>query len=221
MVKIHLFGPRFEEVNSFVMSIPEKGDSIVWADFPEVHVKCASQSLMHAICERFGKTVYSIEGLSFSQVVGGLFISRHLTLATAESCTGGLIGDIVTSSPGSSFYYLGGIVAYSNRAKINLLGVAEDVIQTFGAVSKETAEAMALGVRDKFGSDIGVSVTGIAGPQGGTKEKPVGTVWFALSHPKGVYSCVKHFEGNRNQIKRVSAFTALDMARIVCLEEMI
>ena len=114
-------------------------------------------------------------------VIGERLAEHKLTLVTAESCTGGLIAHRITNVSGSSAYFLGGIVSYSNEAKAQLLGVQRNTIETHGAVSEETALEMARGARRVFGADMAVSVTGIAGPGGGTPEKPVGLVWIALS----------------------------------------
>lgn len=118
--------------------------------------------------------------LTLSQVVGKMLAERSLTIAAAESCTGGLLSDAITDIPGSSEYMLGGVVAYANRAKVNYLGVDEADIERYGAVSREVSLKMAAGVAAKFNADIGVSTTGIAGPGGGTDEKPVGTVWMGF-----------------------------------------
>jgi nicotinamide-nucleotide amidase len=118
--------------------------------------------------------------LTLSQVVGKMLAERSLTIAVAESCTGGLLSDAITDIPGSSEYMLGGVVAYANSAKVNYLGVNEAVIKQHGAVSGGVALQMAAGVAEKFGANIGVSTTGIAGPGGGTEEKPVGTVWMGF-----------------------------------------
>ncbi len=125
--------------------------------------------------------------LELSEVLGQVLNRNNLTLAAAESCTGGLLCNEITDIPGSSAYFTGGVIAYSNQVKINELGVSEKDIQTFGAVSKQVSLQMAKGVAEKFNSDIGVSTTGIAGPEGGTKEKPVGTVWM------GFYIDGQHF----------------------------
>lgn len=118
---------------------------------------------------------------SLARQLGGLLLAKHLTLATAESCTGGLIGGALTSIPGSSAWYLGGVVAYSNRLKTALLAVPEAVLARHGAVSPQTARAMAQGILERTGADWAVSVTGIAGPGGGTPSKPVGLVYIGLA----------------------------------------
>jgi PncC family amidohydrolase len=126
-----------------------------------------------------------------------VFTARHLTLATAESCTGGLIGHLLTSVPGSSEYYVGGVIAYSNRLKHELLGVPEDILRTVGAVSPECAAAMARGARERLGTAYAVATTGIAGPAGGTPTKPVGLVYVACAGPFGVSVEEHRFAGDR------------------------
>lgn len=138
-----------------------------------------------------------------------LLTSRELTLATAESCTGGLIGHLVTTVPGSSAYYVGGVIAYSNALKRSLLDVPESILETRGAVSRECAEAMARGIRERTGADIGVATTGIAGPTGATPSKPVGLVYVACATPRGVV-CEEHrFQGDRLTNIRLTAEAAL------------
>jgi nicotinamide-nucleotide amidase len=142
-----------------------------------------------------------------------LLSNKHLTIATAESCTGGLIANKITDVPGSSNYFIKGYVTYSNESKIKDLGVKESTIKKYGAVSKETALEMALGVRKKAHTNIAISTTGIAGPTGGTKEKPVGLVWFGLATPEGVFTTKRNFLGERTFIKLQTANTALDLIR--------
>ncbi len=134
-----------------------------------------------------------------------------LTLATAESCTGGLIGAAITSAPGSSKVFLGGVIAYHNKVKINQLDVDPEVIRTQGAVSGRVAEQMARGCRSGLGVDIAVSVTGIAGPGGGSPEKPVGTVWIGIASTSGVHSS-KHFfqDMTRNKVRDHACLAALE-----------
>ena len=132
-------------------------------------------------------------------------------LAVAESCTGGLIGHRITNIPGSSDYYLGSVTAYAYEAKERLLGVKHETLIQFGAVSQETALEMARGVRQVFGADLGVSVTGIAGPGGGMPNKPVGLVWFGLSEPQGDHAWHFLWQGDRLQVKMQSADKALEL----------
>lgn len=143
--------------------------------------------------------------------VGILLRERGQTVATAESCTGGLIGSMLTDVPGSSDYYVGGIIAYANAVKQRVLGVEADLLDAWGAVSEPVALAMAHGVRHLLGADYGLAVTGIAGPTGGTPIKPVGLVYIALVGPN-VERCERHiWGGDRVENKRLSARRALQM----------
>ena len=147
--------------------------------------------------------------MTLETLIGDLLRARGLKLATAESCTGGLVGDRITNVPGSSDYYLGGVVAYAYEVKVALLGVSWDTLQTYGAVSREVVLEMARGSRKALRADIAVSVSGVAGPGGGSPDKPVGTVWVGLSTPQGDWARVHLFGGNRKQIKDASAEAAL------------
>lgn len=139
-----------------------------------------------------------------------LLISKSLTISVAESCTGGLIGHLITSIPGSSAYFLGGIISYSNQAKCDLLSVSPDTLEKYGAVSDQTAKEMAEGVKERFKSNIGISVTGIAGPDGGSIEKPVGTVFMGFIFDNEPISIKYLFKGSREEIKQQTAETALE-----------
>ena len=141
--------------------------------------------------------------------VDSLLQQRNYKLAVAESCTGGLIADRVTNIPGSSEYFRGGIVAYAYEAKVALLGVSWDTLRMHGAVSEETVIEMARGARTALGTDIAVSVSGIAGPGGGMPDKPVGTTWIGLSTSEGDWARKFVWEGNRMQNKALSADAAL------------
>ena len=143
------------------------------------------------------------------EILREIMHARGLTLATAESCTGGLVSDRITNISGSSEYFPGGIVAYSYEAKTSLLGVSWDTLNAHGAVSEETVLEMARGTRKLFDADIGISVSGIAGPTGGLLEKPVGTTWFGLSTNTGEWA--RHFiwDGDRVQNKHASSEAAL------------
>lgn len=143
--------------------------------------------------------------------IGNLLRQKGLTLATAESCTGGLIGHRLTNIPGSSEYYLGGVIAYANQAKSALLGVSPQTLQTCGAVSRETVLEMARGARRTFSADLAVSVSGIAGPGGGLPDKPVGTTWLGLSTAEGDWARTACFNGSRDENKAASASAALQL----------
>jgi len=143
------------------------------------------------------------------QTLGPLLRTRGLKLATAESCTGGLLADHITDVPGSSNYFVGGVVAYAYEAKVALLHVSWDTLRLHGAVSRETVIEMARGVRTALGADIGVSVSGIAGPGGGIPEKPVGTTWIGLSARDGDWARKFIWDGDRRLNKESSAQAAL------------
>lgn len=134
---------------------------------------------------------------------------KNLTIAVAESCTGGLIAHSLTNIPGSSDYFDRGIISYSNKSKIDLLGVKENILKKYGAVSEQVAKAMAEGVRTKSNVDIGISTTGIAGPTGGTEEKPIGLVYIGISTSKSTMVKKFHFSGNRLQNKEDTCNAAL------------
>jgi PncC family amidohydrolase len=150
-------------------------------------------------------------GKPLEVLVGELLSMHKLRLAAAESCTGGLIGHLLTNVAGSSTYYLGSVTAYANEAKIRLLGVSRETLEKYGAVSSETVIEMARGIRKALAADIGISVSGIAGPGGGTPEKPVGTVWIGLSTPQEEFSRHYLWSGNRLAIKEQSAQAALNL----------
>jgi nicotinamide-nucleotide amidase len=152
------------------------------------------------------------------EVVGQLCSLHKWSLALAESCTGGLIAHRLTEVPGSSTYLDRGVVTYSNKAKQELLGVSPAILRKYGAVSAQVAEAMAKGIREKSRVDLGVSVTGIAGPGGGSAKKPVGLVYMAIDGPRGSQSQQWQFWGNRTEIKFRSSQAALDMIRRYCLQ---
>ena len=150
--------------------------------------------------------------------IGNLLLARSMKLTVAESCTGGLVGHLVTNVPGSSEYYLGSVTAYAYEVKEGLLGVRNDTLQQFGAVSRECVIEMARGVRKALSggfpleSVLGISISGIAGPGGGTPEKPVGTVWVGMSAPDGEWAWQFSWKGDRIQNKEDSARAALELA---------
>jgi len=146
---------------------------------------------------------------SLEVVVGQTLLERHLTLAVAESCTGGLIGHRLTNVPGSSTYFLGGIISYAYDAKERLLGVSHDTLYNYGAVSEQTAREMARGARRALGADVAVSVTGIAGPGGAMPGKPVGLTWIALSARDADEARQYIWSGDREANKAQSAEAAL------------
>ena len=167
--------------------------------------------------ERLGDYAYGVDDDTLESVVVHALIERGLKLALAESCTGGLIASRITNVPGSSETFLAGVVAYSNPAKTELLGVPDELIREYGAVSPEAAEAMAEGAAARTGADMALGVTGIAGPGGGTPEKPVGLVYMALHTPDGVSSTKDVFGGSRLEIKQRASQAALNLIRMYLL----
>jgi nicotinamide-nucleotide amidase len=160
-----------------------------------------------------GDDVYSTDGRALEQVVGDLLRQRGWQVATAESCTGGLVASRLTDVAGSSDYVDRGTVCYSNRAKTELLGVPEALIREHGAVSEPVGLAMAAGAREAAGVEIAVAITGIAGPGGGSAQKPVGTVVVAVAWPSGQRVRTFRFPGGREEVKFQSSQAALDMLR--------
>ena len=163
---------------------------------------------------RVDKYIYATGIVNLEETVGDMLVKCGYTISTAESCTGGLLGHRFTNVPGSSTYYLGGVVSYSDDIKMKTLGVQENTLQEFGAVSKQTATEMSQGVRDLFGSDLAIAVTGIAGPGGGTAEKPVGLVYITLVHNDTVWAKEFKFFTDRKLNKQLSSQVALNMVRI-------
>lgn len=169
--------------------------------------------LAGAMARRLGANCFGGGEDDLEAVVGRMLIAGSKSLAVAESCTGGLIAQKLTAVAGSSAFFLGGIVSYSNKSKERLLGVSPLYLQKFGAVSSAVALAMAQGVRHQFGADIGVSVTGIAGPGGGTPEKPVGLVYVGLDSGQTVLHQRHFFQGSRQQIRQAACSSVLDLVR--------
>ena len=157
--------------------------------------------------------VYSRNGESLEQIVSYWLQMRNATLAVAESCTGGLLAERLTSISGSSRYFLGGAIVYSNQLKTELAGVPEDMIHRHGAVSREVAAALAEGIRYRCESTLGVGVTGVAGPTGGTAEKPVGLVFHAVASDTGTEVLQRNYPGDRKRVRRFASTMALDMLR--------
>lgn len=189
----------------------------------EIHVAATADSaekaqstadeLAEKLAEALGNAVFSTHGESMEEVVGKRLAELNQTVAVAESCTGGLIGQRLTEVPGSSRYFLEGAITYSNDAKMRTLGVPAEILKKHGAVSAECAEAMATGMREYAKSDHAISVTGIAGPDGGSDEKPVGTVFLGYSGPSGVRSVKFVLPGDRYLIRWRSSQAALDFLR--------
>jgi nicotinamide-nucleotide amidase len=189
----------------------------------EIHLTAQGRTLQDAellidglagqIEERLGHAIFAFQGEKMEEVIGLRLTVTGFTLAVAESCTGGLIASRLTEIPGSSAYLMEGVVAYSNDAKIRTLGVDPALIEKYGAVSAEVADAMAQGVRRHADTDFGLSITGIAGPGGGTAEKPVGLVYIALSDDAHTEHRRLVFPGDRHLIRWRSSQAALDLLR--------
>lgn len=159
------------------------------------------------------KQVTADANVSLAGEIGELLTRRRLTVAVAESCTGGLLGHCITSVPGSSAYFRGGVVAYADDVKCRLLAVEAERIARDGAVSAGVARTMAEGVRSVLSADIGIGITGVAGPDGGSAEKPVGLVFVGIAGDRGSEAREFRFEGNRGAVKGASVFAALQMLR--------
>ena len=203
------FYPNFPE-NQLTVSV--HSEKALWADR-------LLDSIEKVVEERLTEHLISKHGQTLEEVIGELLVKKKQTLAVAESCTGGLIGHRITSVPGSSDYFDRSLVVYSNKAKTELLDIPKRILSRHGAVSEKTALLMAEGIRKRSGSDLGLAVTGIAGPGGGTSEKPVGTVWIALSTGQGNKAGHFLFNGQRNQIKILTAYTALNWVRSYLLDD--
>ncbi len=171
----------------------------------------------HAIKKRFKEKVYGVDAETLSSAVGALLREKRKTLAVAESCTGGLFSNLITETPGSSAYFLGGVIAYSDKIKTALLNIDKGLIKKYGAVSAPAAKKMAQNIRALFQSDFGIGITGIAGPTGGTAKKQVGLVYIALADKKKMVCFKNQFFGNRGEIKSRSADRALDILRLELL----
>jgi nicotinamide-nucleotide amidase len=171
------------------------------------------QGIQESIVFALGEAVFTTAGESMEEVVARELTMRHATIATAESCTGGLLAERLTSISGSSAYFLGGVVSYSNTLKSAWVDVPAEIIESRGAVSSEVAVALADGIRRRTGATLGIGITGVAGPTGGTPEKPVGTVHVAIADASGSKERGVHYPGERDRIRRQASQTALDLVR--------
>ncbi len=226
-VHVRVFGMGEASIADRIRDLHERPDVTIAyrVEFPEVELKILATNGSPAECEsrardvareiknRLGQAAYGEREDSFPAIVGEQLRSAGLTLAVAESCTGGMVGSMLTEAPGASDYFLASLVTYSNAAKTSLLNVSTDTLRGFGAVSAETAGAMAKGAKRSAGSDIAVAITGIAGPGGGTEAKPVGTVWFGLAKGDELYTVRHQLRGGRERIRLHAAYIALDLVR--------
>jgi competence/damage-inducible protein CinA-like protein len=221
---LRFFGPGESQVAQAFQEAGGDGDGLevtICARSFEIHVDLvaepsAEQRLLEleiALSERLGRFLYSTDGRSVEEIVLDRCRALGWTLATAESCTGGLVAAGLTAIPGSTDVVTGGIVAYANEVKVGELDVPAELIEQYGAVSEEVAEAMARGARERLGVDAAVSVTGIAGPGGGTEEKPVGLVYYHAETPEASKGGFFSFPGDRDSIRRRSVVASLHLLR--------
>ena len=221
---LRFFGPGESQVAQAFQEAGGDGEGLevtICARSFEVHVDLVAEpdaeerllALEAALADRLGRFLYSSDGRSVEELVLDRCRERGWMLATAESCTGGLVAAGLTAIPGSTDVITGGVVAYANEVKVGQLGVPEALIAEHGAVSAEVAEAMARGVRERLGVDVGVSVTGVAGPGGGTEEKPVGLVYFHAETPEGGQGGTFSFPGDRDSIRRRAVVGSLHLVR--------
>lgn len=204
------FQDRHGVVLGFRTMLPENQVKLrLSAELPQE----TEEALREEALQILGKNCYGVNSGNLVQVIGDLLRERKETLATAESCTGGNISAQITSAPGSSSYFLQGVCAYANAAKTQQAGVPAELIQAHGAVSEPVAIAMAEGIRERAGSSYGLSTTGIAGPGGGTPDKPVGTVHIACATPTGTHHIKLALRGSRERIVSLAAGATLDMLR--------
>jgi nicotinamide-nucleotide amidase len=233
--KINLFGKGESEIEAQAMDlttrgrVPEVGitahDStisfrITATATSEDEARLLIEPTAELIYERFGSLVVGEGSDDVPEAVAAQLARANATLATAESCTGGVVAQMITAIPGVSRSYLGGVVSYANQAKIELLGVPTALIEAHGAVSAEVASAMAEGVRTRLGADLGLATTGVAGPSGGTLEKPVGLVYLGLATSKGTQTRRLDIGSDqpRDIIQRRSSKAALNWVRLTVLE---
>ena len=224
---IHTFGISERTVEDFLGNCKERAEvlTLVHDGIVSIYILVTATAREDAarsldaigrdIWQKLGHAVFGTGDESLESAVAALLKKHRKTIAVAESCTGGLVSDKLTNIPGISEFFLEGVVAYSNRAKSDVLGVPEEIIIQHGAVSPQVARAMAEGIQKRATSDVGVGITGIAGPAGGTRDKPVGLVYIAVAANDGgveIKEC--RFRGSRISIKNFSANTALNMVRL-------
>jgi nicotinamide-nucleotide amidase len=196
-----------------VLSGPEAVEVIL-----QVETAAELEAVETKVTERLGRSLFGLDDDTLAGVVGKLLETRGVTVATAESCTAGLLAGSITAVPGSSAWFRGGIVAYADDVKVAAVGVAPTTLERHGAVSSEVARELAAGVRKRLGADVGIGITGIAGPSGGSAEKPVGLVHVAVDSASGVVERLLHLPGDRDAIRRRAVTAALDLLRRGLLE---
>lgn len=206
---------RYNDVNTTILAAPGEIQLHlrIWTD-DVLHAQKTLDEIVQGFEIALTDRIFSRDGTPLDEVVARLLTLNNSTMATAESCTGGLLAQRLTSIAGSSTYFLGGVVCYSNERKTAWADVPPELIAAKGAVSAEIAVALAEGIRRRVGATLGVGITGIAGPGGGTEEKPVGTVHIALAHAAGVKERHARFPGDRDSIRWQASQVALDMVRV-------
>ena len=230
--ELHSFGIPESEMDDMLRPFYAAHPDVELAfsvQFPVVRLRLASKGLTAAeassrltsavqfVRDTLGDHIFTEEKLPMSHVTGKLLADTGQTIALAESCTGGMLASLMTDVAGSSDYFIESAVTYSNDAKMRRLGVTPETLETFGAVSEQCAREMAEGVRQKSGATIGLSITGIAGPGGGTPDKPVGTVHMALAHKDGTLHWQNRYPGGRDWVRKLTSYAALDRIRRYCL----
>jgi nicotinamide-nucleotide amidase len=206
---------RYKQVNTTILAAPGEIQIHLrmWTD-DGAQAENTLEEIVRSFELALGDRIFAHKGVPLEEVVAELLTTNRSTIATAESCTGGLLAERLTRIPGSSTYFLGGVVSYSNERKTAWTEVPAELIAAKGAVSAEVAIALAEGIRRSVGSTFGVGVTGIAGPGGGSEEKPVGTVHIALAGPAGTKERLVHLPGDREMIRFYASQLALDMVRV-------
>jgi nicotinamide-nucleotide amidase len=225
---LKLYGISEPSIAEILKDLPERTGNIIlgfYPHFPENHITIILRGhdeptvieeldrTEKEIRDLVGPFIFAAGNQTMEGVVGELLREKGLTISVAESCTGGLIGNLLTNVSGSSHYFQGGIIVYSNQTKVDLLNVSSETIERNGAVSDQTVREMAEGVKKRMDTDIGLAVTGIAGPEGGSKEKPVGTVHIGMSTGNETFSRKYRFWVTREQIKLNTSMMALDWVR--------
>jgi nicotinamide-nucleotide amidase len=226
-VRLRAFGATESAINDRLAGLEEQFDVVIGyrAHMPQVEVKAlafrnnaedarlAAERAADAIIGRLGSLVYGRGAKDLPQVLGDQVEKLGWSLALAESCTGGLLSELVTREPASG-YFRGAVVCYSNEVKTSVLGVPASMLEEHGAVSEAVVLELATSVRRVLGADVGIAISGVAGPSGGTEAKPVGFVHFAVSSPKGTIARQGKFNGDRRMVQLRAAYSALDLARL-------
>jgi nicotinamide-nucleotide amidase len=217
--RISVIYQRYRHVQTTVLAKPGQVDVRLTAVGKTTHeAERAVQELAVEIERELVEYIFANEERTLEEVVGRLLVEKQATIAVAESCTGGMLAERLTSMDGSSRYFMSGIVTYSNESKIALAGIPPLLLEMQGAVSEEVARGLAEAVREKIGTTIGVGITGIAGPAGGSPEKPVGTVHIAVAAPSGTRHQVYLFPGSRDRVRWQATQAALNMTRRALME---